>query len=206
MMDWNLIWKAILIIVIGIILVRFSGRKSISQMTISQTVLMISIGTLLIQPISNENIWVTFGLGAILILTLNGIEYLQMKWDVAENFFTGRAKVIVKNGQLNEKNLTKLRLTVDQLEIRLRQNGIEKISDLQWATLEPSGQLGYSLLEGKKPATKEDINKIQNTLNQLMMQLGQNISVVPPKANQSDTTVFSEIEYGHKKQPNDRLR
>lgn len=59
-MDFNLIWKSILIIVVGILLIRFSGRRSISQMTISQTVIMISIGTLLIQPIANKSVWTTF--------------------------------------------------------------------------------------------------------------------------------------------------
>lgn len=138
--DLTLISKTILILVVGIMLIRFSGRRSISQMTISQTVIMISIGTLLVQPIASKSIWTTFILCSILIITLNIIEYIQMKWDLTENVFTGRAKMVVENGQLNEKNLSKLRLSVDKLEIRLRQNGIEKISDLKWATIEPSGQ------------------------------------------------------------------
>lgn len=40
---------------------------------------------------------------------------------------------------LNEKNLRKLRLTVDKLEERLRQIGISSISDVEFATLETSG-------------------------------------------------------------------
>lgn len=88
--------------------------------------------------------------------------------------------------------------------IRLRQNGIANISDLQWATLEPSGQLGYSLLEEKKPATKEDLDQVQKRLDQLMMQLEQNFNALSQKVNQSESTIFSEIEYGHKKTPTDR--
>ena len=47
-MDLDSIWKAVLIIVSGIVLLHISGRKSISQMTVGQTVLMIAVGTLLI--------------------------------------------------------------------------------------------------------------------------------------------------------------
>lgn len=205
-MDFNLIWKSILIIVVGIMLIRFSGRRSISQMTISQTVIMISIGTLLIQPIANKSVWTTFLLAAILIITLIIIEFIQTKWDFTEAFFTGKAKIIIEDGQLNEKNLYKMRLTVDKLEMRLRQNGIENISDVQWATLEPSGQLGYSLVENKKFATKEDIQKIQSTLDTVLIQLNQNSIQKKPQTNETSTNIFSEIKNGHAQQIDDHLQ
>ncbi|MFB6800489.1 YetF domain-containing protein [Peribacillus butanolivorans] len=114
-------------------------------MTTETTVIMIFIGTLLIHPVIGENLWVTFAIATILIGTLLLIEYIS----------------------INEKNLIKLRLSVDALEMLLRQNGIENIKDVQWATIEPSGQLGYLLTNNKKFATKEDIEKIQHALTQL---------------------------------------
>lgn len=155
LLDVNLIWKSMLIIVVGILLIRFSGRRSISQMTISQTVIMISIGTLLIQPVSGKNIWNTFAIAAILIITLIIIEFIQMKWGFTETIFTGRSKVVIENGILNVKNLKKMRLSVDKLEMRLRQSGIENIKDVQWATIEPSGQLGYLLIDKKNLPQKK---------------------------------------------------
>ncbi|MDY0404080.1 hypothetical protein P5G51_000430 [Virgibacillus sp. 179-BFC.A HS] len=54
-MDYSLIWKAVLIIVFGTVLLRIAGSKSISQMSLPQIVLMVGIGTLLIQPIATKN-------------------------------------------------------------------------------------------------------------------------------------------------------
>lgn len=198
-LDLNLLWKSILIIIFGILLIRFSGRRSISQMTISQTVIMISIGTLLIQPVSEKNIWVTFLIASILIATLLIIEAIQMKWDFLETIFTGRAKVVIENGVINEKNLKKLRLSVDKLEMRLRQNGISSIEDLQWATIEPSGQLGYSFTNKKQLATKEDIDEIHEILTALVSQLNIDTPVeqTKDKSNKPSSNLFSEIEEGH---------
>ncbi|CAK6481017.1 DUF421 domain-containing protein [Peribacillus castrilensis] len=206
-MDISLIWKSILIIIFGVLLIRFAGRRSISQMTISQTVIMISIGTLLIQPVSGKNIWVTFVIASILIATLLLIEFIQMKWDFTEKIFTGRSKVVIENGTLNEKNLSKLRLSVDKLEMRLRQNGIENIEDVHWATLEPSGQLGYSLTGKKKFATKEDIDKIHEMLSHLISQNDISISQLQSKnkSKESSSNLFSEIEGGHSPSQPDRL-
>jgi len=44
----DFIWKAVVIVLIGTLLLRIAGRKTISEMTLAETVLMISIGTLII--------------------------------------------------------------------------------------------------------------------------------------------------------------
>ena len=61
-MDFNLIWQTILIFIVGTFYLRVSGRKTISQMTIPQTVLVIAIGTLLIDPVTRKGFWATFSL------------------------------------------------------------------------------------------------------------------------------------------------
>lgn len=195
--DFSWMWKSVVIIIFGIFLLRLSGRRSISQMTISQTVIMISIGTLLIQPISGQNVWVTLATAAMLIIILSIIEYIQLKWDFTETIFTGRSKVIIENGQLNEKNLKKLRLTVDKLEMRLRQNGIENVKDVKWGTVEASGQLGYLLVEKKKLATKEDIDKVLLMLSNLTAQVNVSTLQQQTEPNPNNSNVFTEINGGH---------
>lgn len=159
-MDLNLIWQTILIFVIGTLILRIGGRKSISQMTIPQTVFMIAIGTLLIQPVSGKGLWTKFGVAILLALSLILTEYIQLKFDGAESAISGKAIPVIENGNLNETNLRKLRLSVDKLEERLRQSGISAINDVEFATLETSGQLGYTLKKEKQAATKEDIQNL----------------------------------------------
>lgn len=159
-MDLNLIWQAVLIFVIGTILLKIGGRKSISQMTIPQVVIMIAIGTLLIQPVTGRGLWATFGVELVLIVSLTITEYIQLKFDRTESLISGKAVPVIENGTINEENLKGLRLTVDKLEARLRQSGIAAINDVQFATLETSGQLGYTLKKEKQPATKEDIQNL----------------------------------------------
>nr|WP_041808276.1 YetF domain-containing protein [Evansella cellulosilytica] len=163
--EW--IWKSALIVIGGIILLRLAGRKSISQMTLAQTVIMIGIGSLLIQPLAGENIWSTLYVGFLLVLTLIIVEYGQLKFDFIEQLVTGNSKVLIKDGHLKLHNLRSVRLTVDQLETQLRLNNIMKIKDVKWATIEPNGQIAYVLKDDISPATKQDVNKIAKELTQL---------------------------------------
>jgi uncharacterized membrane protein YcaP (DUF421 family) len=61
--DIDLIWKAILVVVGGTLLLRVAGRKSISQMSLAQVVIMVGIGSLLVQPIVGKSIWSTSIIG-----------------------------------------------------------------------------------------------------------------------------------------------
>jgi uncharacterized membrane protein YcaP (DUF421 family) len=158
--DLHFIWKSVVIVIGGILILRLAGRKSISQLTVAQTVLMVAVGSLIIQPVSERNIWVTMLITFLLVVTLLIVEYVVVRFDALEKFFYGQSVIVVEDGQLHEANLKKLRLTVDMLEVRLRQQGVQKINDLQWATIESNGQLGYLLKPEKQNATKEDIQNL----------------------------------------------
>lgn len=176
-MEWDFIWKAVLIVIVATAFLRIAGRKTISQMTLAETVLMISIGTLMIQPVSGKNIWTTFMIGGILVGTLLVMEFLQIKSDTFEKIITGKAKIVIDNGTLKENNLRKLRLSVDQLEMKLRQNNVTKISDVKWATLEPNGQLGLELKPDAQPVTKKDFEEFKQIVTQLLLSNPQNTQI-----------------------------
>ncbi|WP_178022301.1 DUF421 domain-containing protein [uncultured Paenibacillus sp.] len=157
-LDW--IWKSVILALAGMVLLRIAGRKSISQMTVATTVIMISIGTTIVQPIANHEMAKAVGSATLFIISLIIVEYLQVKWDGFERLMSGRAVPIIENGQLLTGNLRKMRLTVDHLEVRLRQLGIANIGDVKTATLETNGQIGYELMEHARPVTIGDLERI----------------------------------------------
>jgi uncharacterized membrane protein YcaP (DUF421 family) len=159
--------QTILIFYVGTFILRIGGRKSISQMTISQTVVMIGLGSLLIQPITGNGLLITFIAAFVLSVLMILTEYLEVKVDFIETFFSGKAVMVIENGELNIRNLKKLRLPVDKLETRLRQSGISSIEDVKNATIEVSGQLGYELKDNKKPLTKEDFDMLMGEIFKL---------------------------------------
>lgn len=186
-MSWTLIWQTVGVIVLGTLLLRIAGRKSISQMTMAQVVVMIGIGTLLIQPISGHGYWPTFVFALILVAGMMVIEYLGLKSNIFETIITGKSVLVIENGQLILKNMRRLRLTTDKLEMRLRQAGISSISDVEWATIEVSGNLGYQLKLEKQPATKEDIQRLIDILE----------NRIPNTEPFVPNNIFSEIKHGH---------
>ncbi|MBP1925181.1 uncharacterized membrane protein YcaP (DUF421 family) [Sedimentibacter acidaminivorans] len=197
-------WDTIIIFIIGKFVLRLGGRKSISQMTITQTIVMVGIGSLLIQPLSGNNLVITLIISLLFTFLMIGTEYLEVKIDLWETFFTGKSVMVIENGEPKINNLKKLRMSIDRLETRLRQSGISSIKDVKYGTIEVSGQLGYELMENKKPMTKEDYNNIINEINQIKLFVGINDNKRPLSLN-NNNDIFEEINSkkyeGNKKEP-----
>ncbi|MDN5389684.1 MULTISPECIES: DUF421 domain-containing protein [Bacillus] len=184
--------ETLFLILTAIVLLRISGRKSISQMTIATTVVMISIGTIIVQPIIEDSIFKTVAAASIFIIVLLLIEYFNMKFDFFESLIVGKAVVLIENGELQEQNLKKHRITVDQLEMRLRTQGISKLSDVKYATLESNGMIGYELKDDAKPLTVGDYKKI--------------LQMMDNNQQQPEDNLFKEINEGHLHEPDKQLR
>jgi len=181
-MELSFIWKSAVLIITGILLLRVSGRKSISQMTLAQTIIMISLGTIIVQPIVEKSVIKAIGGAVVFIIAILILEVLQLKVNAIEKFITGKSKVVIENGQIDYKTLKKIRMTVDQLEMRIRTKGISNINDIQTATIEPNGQLGYELKEEAKPLTISDFKKLMAIIEE------------KNKSNQSNTQYNNEYK------------
>lgn len=202
-MELSWILQTVLIFFVGTFALRIGGRKSISQMTISQTIVMIALGELLIHPVAGRGLLITFLVAFLLVFLMMITEYAQIKVDFLENLFSGKAVIVIEDGKLNIKNLKKLRLSIDRLETRLRQAGISSIEDVQYATIEVSGQLGYELKDNKKPLTKEDLAYLMAEISQMkeMIQCNTKSKGNKNKGNNIFQEVIDKEFEGNKNEP-----
>jgi uncharacterized membrane protein YcaP (DUF421 family) len=200
-MHLNWVWQSILIYIVGTFILRVGGRKSISQMTISQTIVMIGLGSLLIQPVSGKGLLITFLAAFILTALMIITEYIEIKVDFLESVFTGKAVIVIENGKLNIKNLKKIRMSIDKLETRLRQVGISSIEDVKYATIEVSGQLGYELKDNKKPLTQEEFLKLVDEITQLKAMISSERKSQTKTENNIFEEIYNEKFDGNKNEP-----
>lgn len=157
---WKEAWKALVLIIFGMLLLRLAGRKSISQMTIPTTIAMISIGTIIVEPIADHHILITMTAAAVFIAVLIGVEWLQLRWSPFQRLVKGQAVIVIQDGRVQMQNLKRLRLTIEALEMSLREEGISRISDVKTATFEPNGMIGYELSDAAKPVTLAQVEEL----------------------------------------------
>lgn len=153
-------WHSLVLAVAGVLMLRLSGRKSISQMTIPQIGVLLTIGAILGSEVAGkglaETLFAVFTFLAVLYL----LEWISLKWNLAERVLKGAAVPVIENGNLLTANMKKLRLSVDDLEKRLRLDSIARVQDVRYGTIETNGELGYELMPHARPLTRGDLEEI----------------------------------------------
>lgn len=158
----NFITEALILLVSSVILIRFAGKKSIAQMTGLETVIILAIGTTMGHAIKEHKLWEVIVELFVFVLFLIAVQKLQFKFKFFERYLIGKATLVINEGKIIEDNLAKLRITKEQLEMRLRQKGISFISDVKIGTIESDGGFGYELSDDAKPITQKKLLEILN--------------------------------------------
>lgn len=149
------------------LLIRFTGKKSISQMTFPQLIIMISMGSLITKPLNaNKTIIGTFLSVLIFIGVMMLLEYISMKGDKIEPFLDSTPALLVRDGKLMLDQMKKQRMTVDQLESILREKGISSFSQLRTCTLEIDGNIGYEEFKNYKPSNDNIFDELRTGKHQ----------------------------------------
>ena len=78
---------------------------------------------------------------ATLVLIQLAMGYITLKSNSIRNVVDGKPTVIIKNGKLNFNEMTKLRYSLDDLIMQLREQGISSIEEVNYAVLENDGKL-----------------------------------------------------------------
>lgn len=149
---WQAVWKSLIIFVLLIILSRVIGRKLLSQMSFFDFVTAITIGTIsgayVVTTIKGLAVLVS---PVVLTLATVAVGYLTLTNLRFRKLIEGEPVVVIQNGQIMEKNMKRLRYHLDDLEMQLRVNKIFNLGEVEFAVLEPHGQL--SVLKKSQYAT-----------------------------------------------------
>ncbi|MNC35370.1 hypothetical protein D3C75_838540 [compost metagenome] len=73
------------------------------------------------------------------------------------DFIDSKGSVLIEHGKVQEKNLKKERLTTDELMEQLRKKSAFSLADVEFAIMEPSGDINVLLKRENQPLTPKDL-------------------------------------------------
>lgn len=141
----DIVLRATVIFIALYLLVRLMGKRELGQMTPFELIVLIVIGDLIQQGVTQNDFSLT---GAILAISTFAFLALVMSWATylwpwAERLLEGEPRVIVRDGEILTANLRRNRLTRSEIEAEMRLTGIGKLSDVAWAILETQGKISF---------------------------------------------------------------
>ena len=166
--------KCILIYILSLILSKLIGIKIISQMNFFDFIMGVSVGSMIAKIVIDKDHVVFSGITALLMFTLLTIatSYLNLKSYTARRIMNAKTLILIENGRIIDKNVRKLKITVNELMMKLREKDVFNLEDVQFAIMERNGQLSVLIKSNKKPVTPYDMElnvKNSSLLNDIII-------------------------------------
>ena len=132
---------------------RLMGKKEVGELGIIDLIVSILIAELGAICIENtkDSILVSIVPITVLVCIQIVIGYFSLKHQNLRDFIEGKPSVIIKDGKVRFKEMTKLRYTLDDLISQLREQGIKSIEEVNYAILENNGKLSVFKEEKEYP-------------------------------------------------------
>lgn len=152
--------RTIILYILVLVVMRFMGKREISQLQPFELAISIMIADLATIPMAEPGIPITNGIIPILGLLIMHltISVINLKSVKLREVMCGKPSILIYRGRIVEKNMKKERFTINELEERLRGNNVFNIGDVEYAILETSGQVTVIQKPNKRTTIPEDFN------------------------------------------------
>jgi uncharacterized membrane protein YcaP (DUF421 family) len=141
----DIVLRAFFAFVFVILVTRVIGRRELSSLEPFDLILLIVLGDLIQQGVTQSDYSFT-GLvlaGGTFALLSVGVSYLVFRFRRVRPLFEPEPLILVEDGKLIERNLRRERLTVEEVAAAARLEQIPSLSEVRWAVLETGGKISF---------------------------------------------------------------
>ena len=124
---------------------RGTGKRQLSEMTAFELILLVTLGDLVQQGVTQEDMSLTGAMLAVGTMTVWVVLFSFVEWRFPRTrpLVEGVPVVVVQDGQPVEEVLRLERVTMDELREGARNQGIPDLGDIRLGVLEPDGKFSF---------------------------------------------------------------
>ena len=153
----EIVVRAAVLFVFLYVITRVAGRSTLGELSAFQLLLYVTMGDLIQQAVTQQDYSVTGGILAVSVFALLTIaaSHGSRRWRRVRAPLHGVPYVLVRKGEPLVETMRLERMSIDDLLIAARQQGITRFSDIDLAVLETNGQVSFftdrGAVEGATP-------------------------------------------------------
>lgn len=152
--------RTIIVFSLLIIAIRIMGKRQLGELEPLELVAAVLISNLAAQPLQDTGTPLIYGIVPVLTLLccqliISGISVKNGRF---RRLVSGKPSILIDNGVIVQSEMKKCRISVDELYVELRINGVTDISTVRHAILETDGTLSVLPYAKFSPVTPDEMN------------------------------------------------
>jgi len=141
----DLVLRTVAVFVLIVIVTRAVGRRELSSLEPIDLILLVVMGDLVQQGITQSDNSVTGTTVVIVTMSVLVVStaWLGFRFKRVRSILEGEPIVVVVDGRVLEKNLHRQRMTVEELGAEARLQHIGSLEEVRYAVLESNGKVSF---------------------------------------------------------------
>jgi uncharacterized membrane protein YcaP (DUF421 family) len=141
----DLVLRTIYVFFLILVVTRAVGRRELSSMEPFDLILLVVIGDLVQQGVTQSDNSLTgtttviVTMAALVVFTA----WLSFRFGRLRPVLEGKPTLLIADGELLERNLRRQRMTIDELHAEARQQSIGSLEEIRYAVLESNGRISF---------------------------------------------------------------
>jgi uncharacterized membrane protein YcaP (DUF421 family) len=164
---WHGVLRTVVIAVLGymalIVILRLARKRSLAQMNVFDFVCVIVVGDLLAITIMDEQISLTEGIAAIVVLV--GLQillsWLTTRSTAIEHVINGEPTLLMRRGRFLHDAMRAQRVTESEIRSAAREEGVADLAQVEAVVMETNGTL--SILHFGTPSSASTLSDVADT-------------------------------------------
>jgi uncharacterized membrane protein YcaP (DUF421 family) len=141
----DLVLRTIFVFLLILVVTRAVGRRELSSMEPFDLILLVVLGDLVQQGVtqSDYSLTGTTTVIATLAVLVVSTAWLSYRFKRLRPVLEGQPILLISSGEILERNLRRQRMTVDEIRAEARQQSIGSLDDVRYAVLETNGKISF---------------------------------------------------------------
>jgi len=166
----EILFRTVFMYAVALLAARFIGKRGMGQLTPFEYIVVIAMGSTAGTPMMEVGIPLLHG--SMVLVSVVAIDSLLARWAVRspriERLLESEPTLLISAGVVDEEQLVREKIGLDELKMMLRLNGVERFKDVETAYLEPSGDLSIFLNRDANASSNSDAAGASNRENDTM--------------------------------------
>lgn len=159
--------RAVILYVVITFSLRLMGKRQLGELQPSELVVTILISNIAAIPVEDSSVPMLMGIVPILTLVCLDVimSGIMLKSAKVRKLMIGSPRIIISEGDILQKEMKRLRYTVDDLTEAMRDQQIFDITEIHYAIVETTGKINFLLKKDYQPAERKDVSAGGSTDN-----------------------------------------
>ncbi len=155
---FSVLLRTLLVYVVLMLAMRFMGKRQLGQLELSELITAFLLSEIASMPLTNPEAPLFHSLLPIAILVSLEmlLSILLLKIPALKTLLAIRPTVLIRHGQWDRKAMKSIPISADELISQLRLKDVTDPKEVEYAILEPNGQISVILSSNARPASAKE--------------------------------------------------